>query len=62
MDGVIFPSYRAVVTAGPICTLGLLFQLACDGIATGVELLALLERTAVALLIVLHDPVAAVPL
>lgn len=35
--------YRAVVTAGPVRTLRLLFQLASDGIAAGVQLLALLE-------------------
>lgn len=54
--------YRAVVTAGPVRTLRLLFQLASDGIAAGVEFLALLERATVALLVVLDDPVAAVPL
>lgn len=54
--------YRAVVTAGPVRTLRLLFQLASDGITAGVQLLALLERAAVALLVVLNHAVAAVPL
>lgn len=54
--------YRAVITAGPVRTLSLLFQLASDGIATGVLLLALLEPTAVTLLVVLDAPVAAMSL
>lgn len=55
-------SYRAVIATGSIRTLSLLFQLASNWIAAGVEILALLKRATVALLVVLDYSIAAVTL